>query len=59
MRMLQPHELYAAQDFPDDYVIDPVLPDTGRKITKTDQLRLCGNSVVPRMSRVLVEANYN
>ena len=56
MRMLQPHELYAAQDFPDDYVIDPLVD--GRAITKTDQLRLCGNSVVPRMSRVLVEANY-
>lgn len=58
MRMLEPHELYAAQDFPDDYVIDFTMPHTGRRITKTDQLRLCGNSVVPRMSKVLVEANY-
>ncbi len=58
MRMLQPHELYAAQDFPEDYDINPVLPTTGKRITKTDQLRLCGNSVVPRMSKVLVEANY-
>ncbi|MDY6979386.1 MAG: DNA cytosine methyltransferase [Pseudomonadota bacterium] len=57
MRMLQPRELYRAQGFPDSYIIDPVVPDTGKRLTKTAQVRMCGNSVSPPMARALVEAN--
>lgn len=58
MRMLKPRELYRAQGFPDDYVIDYVLED-GRKVplTVTDQVRFCGNSVSPYNAAALVRAN--
>lgn len=55
MRMLAPRELFRAQGFPDGYVIDPVVD--GRRLTKTDQIRMCGNSVCPPIARALVEAN--
>ena len=55
MRMLAPRELFRAQGFPDGYVIDPVV--NGRRLTKTDQIRMCGNSVCPPIARALVEAN--
>jgi len=45
MRMLQPHELFAAQGFPADYIIDPEY--NGKPLTKTAQIKMCGNSVVP------------
>jgi DNA (cytosine-5)-methyltransferase 1 len=54
MRMLQPHELFAAQGFPDDYVID-VLKD-GEPITKTAQIKLAGNSVCPPVAEAIVAA---
>lgn len=55
MRMLQPRELYRAQGFADSYVIDPMLD--GKPLTKTAQVRMCGNSVSPVVARALVEAN--
>lgn len=55
MRMLEPHELFAAQGFPADYVIDH--DATGKKFTKTAQVARCGNSVPPPMSAALVRAN--
>ncbi len=55
MRMFAPHELFAAQGFPRDYVIDPVFD--GKPLTKTKQIALAGNSVCPQLSRALVEAN--
>lgn len=57
MRMLQPRELFRAQGFPDDYQIDGLRPD-GKPITKTDQVRLCGNSVSPPVPEALVRANF-
>lgn len=57
MRMLVPRELFRAQGFHDGYVID-VGPD-GEALTKTAQVRMCGNSVPPVMSRALVAANYS
>lgn len=54
MRMLAPHELYAAQGFPDDYIIDAL--SDGRPINKTAQIRLVGNSVCPPVARALVAA---
>ena len=55
MRMLQPHELYAAQGFPKNYII--ATGKDGEAISKTAQVRLCGNSVSPPIARALVDAN--
>lgn len=55
MRMLTPRELYRAQGFPDDYIIEQTLD--GKPITKTVQISCCGNSVCPPVARALVEAN--
>lgn len=59
MRMLTPRELYRAQSFPDSYIIDHGIDDQGERLplTKTAQVRMCGNSVSPAMSRALVQAN--
>lgn len=54
-RMLTPHELFAAQGFPRDYVIDPSF--NGKPLSKTAQIAKAGNSVCPAMSRSLVGAN--
>jgi DNA (cytosine-5)-methyltransferase 1 len=56
MRMLQPHELFAAQGFPPDYVIAPAL--NGRPITKTQQIELAGNSVCPPLAEAVARANF-
>lgn len=55
MRMLQPHELFAAQGFPDDYVIAPEF--NGKPLTKTAQTALVGNSVPPDVAEAIVVAN--
>lgn len=55
MRMLEPHELYAAQGFPSSYVIAPEI--NGRRLPKHAQVRMCGNSVSPPMAAALVRAN--
>jgi DNA (cytosine-5)-methyltransferase 1 len=55
MRMLEPRELYRAQGFPDSYIIDRG-PD-GKPLTKTAQIRMCGNSVCPPIAAALVSAN--
>ncbi|MGD6993982.1 DNA cytosine methyltransferase [Sutcliffiella horikoshii] len=55
MRMLQPHELYAAQGFPTEYVIDRDYK--GRAYPKTQQVARCGNSVPPPFAESLVRAN--
>lgn len=55
MRMLQPHELFAAQGFPADYEIRPEYQ--GKPITKTSQVALAGNSVCPPVARALVFEN--
>lgn len=55
MRMLTPRELFAAQGFPPDYVIEH---DAACKpITKTAQVAKCGNSVCPPLAEALVRAN--
>lgn len=65
MRMLTPRELFRAQGFREDYVIDPLVPDKRRKknprlipLPKTGQVRMCGNSVPPAFAEALVRANY-
>ncbi|HEX2679621.1 MAG TPA: DNA cytosine methyltransferase [Polyangiales bacterium] len=55
MRMLQPHELFAAQGFPADY--DITTGPNGKPLTKTEQIALCGNSVCPPQSAAIVAAN--
>ena len=55
MRMLTPRELFRAQGFPENYIIDR--DSHGKAITKTDQVARCGNSVCPPMSEILVKAN--
>jgi DNA (cytosine-5)-methyltransferase 1 len=56
MRMLQAHELFAAQGFPADYDIRP--KRNGKPITSTAQVRMCGNSVCPPLAEALVRANF-
>ncbi|RPJ98159.1 Modification methylase [Bacillus subtilis] len=55
MRMLQPHELFAAQGFPKDYVIDKDI--NGVSYPKTQQVARCGNAVPPPFAEHLVRAN--
>ncbi len=55
MRMLEPHELFAAQGFPDDYIIDH--DAEGNPFTKTAQIARCGNAVCPPLAAALVRAN--
>lgn len=55
MRMLAPRELYRAQGFPDSYIIDRTAD--GKPITKTNQVKFCGNSVSPVLSQALAKAN--
>jgi DNA (cytosine-5)-methyltransferase 1 len=75
LRMLAPHELYRAQGFPEDYVIDEI-PDPKHlfanghqaegdplklprvKLTKSAQVRMCGNSVCPPLATALIRANF-
>jgi DNA (cytosine-5)-methyltransferase 1 len=56
MRMLTPKELFAAQGFPADYIINPIAG--GKRLTKSAQVRMCGNSVSPPVAAALVHANY-
>ena len=55
MRMLQPRELFTAQGFPEDYIID--VGANEKKSTKTEQVARCGNAVPPQFSEALVRAN--
>ena len=57
MRMLQPHELYAAQGFSPDYIHDR--DAEGNAITLTEQTAKCGNSVPPPVVAALVRANVD
>lgn len=57
LRMLQPRELFRAQGFPDDYIIGDD-PAQGLKLTKSAQVRMCGNSVCPPMAKALILANF-
>lgn len=58
MRMLQPHELFRAQGFPEDWDItcERIL---GRPLKKGEQTALAGNSVPPQLSEALAAANIN
>lgn len=55
MRMLQPHELYAAQGFPKWYIINRDY--RGVIYPKVKQIARCGNAVPPQFSESLTLAN--
>lgn len=55
MRMLQPRELFNAQGFPGDYIID--YDADGNPYPKSKQTHKCGNAVTPPVSAALVRAN--
>ena len=55
MRMLQPRELFNAQGFPTNYIIDH--DDSGKPYPKSKQTARCGNVVTPPVPAALVRAN--
>ena len=58
LRMLSPRELFHAQGFPADYLIGDDARQ-GLHLTKSAQVRMCGNSVCPPLSEALVRANFS
>jgi DNA (cytosine-5)-methyltransferase 1 len=61
MRMLTPRELYRAQGFPEGYIIDRGITPDGEVIllSKTAQVKMCGNSVSPLVAAAIMLANLN
>ena len=55
LRMLTPRELYSANGFPPDYIIDRDY--MGNRCVKSDQVARCGNAVPPPFAAALVRAN--
>lgn len=55
LRMLIPRELYTANGFPADYIIDRDY--MGNEYGKTKQVARCGNAVPPPFATALVRAN--
>ena len=55
LRMLTPRELFDAQGFPHDYVID--IDADGNIISRSSQVARCGNAVCPQLAEALVRAN--
>lgn len=69
MRMLAPRELFRAQGFPDSYIIDRGIRIARRgdtkdlfsaeiHLTRTEQIRMCGNSVCPQVAAAVVAAQF-
>lgn len=63
LRMLAPRELFRAQGFPENYIIDRGLNMDAdgnyhwKPLTKSAQVRMCGNSVCPPLAAALIRAN--
>lgn len=55
LRMLTPRELFDAQGFPPDYIID--VDADGNPYPKSEQVARCGNAVCPPIPAALVRAN--
>ena len=56
MRMLTPRELFRAQGFSDDYIIDLTMPN-GKRLSKKAQVRMAGNSVCRQWLSAVIAAN--
>lgn len=56
LRMLEPRELFNAQGFPPDYIIDRDVE--GKNYPKAAQVARCGNAVPPPFAEHLVRANF-
>lgn len=56
LRMLSPRELFRAQGFGDSYTIDPIV--NGKPLSKTAQVRMCGNSVAPPIAAAVARAQF-
>jgi DNA (cytosine-5)-methyltransferase 1 len=56
LRMLTPRELYRAQGFPERYQIAPEFE--GKPLSKTAQVRMCGNSVCPPLAAAMARAQF-
>lgn len=56
LRMLTPPELYRAQGFPEHYLIAPEI--NGKPLSKTAQVRMCGNSVCPPIAAAVARAQF-
>jgi len=65
MRMLSPRELYHAQGFLAHYIIDRGVfhDDLGiehlKAVTKTAQVRMCGNSICPPIAAAVAGAQFS
>ncbi|WP_245546449.1 DNA cytosine methyltransferase [Frateuria aurantia] len=57
LRMLKPAELYRAQGFPADYIIDRTAD--GRRLSISASTRMCGNSVSPPPLAAIARANLD
>lgn len=62
MRMLTPRELFNAQGFPPDYVIEGIWEERDgdwhwKPFPKDVQVSCCGNSVCPDLARAIIAAN--
>jgi DNA (cytosine-5)-methyltransferase 1 len=57
MRMLTPRELFNAQGFPRTYQIQVPWGPKRKPLTKSDQIRLVGNSVCPPVAIAIAKAN--
>lgn len=55
MRMLEPRELFRAQGFPEDYIIEH--DADGNPYPRSKQVARCGNAVTPPVPAALVRAN--
>lgn len=55
LRMLTPRELFDAQGFPSDYIID--VDADGKAYPKSEQVARCGNAVCPPIPTAMVRAN--
>lgn len=55
LRMLEPRELYGCQGFPRDYIIDHGYD--GKKYSRSEQVKRCGNAVCPPIPAALVRSN--